>query len=164
MSYLTRGGINIDENYVKFKTNIDWYNMSDLVYLTLYEAIKAFLVKIEDQEFQSSAVVTQEFVDSIGGVGYVEQGMHESKEVANPFAGQGFVELIGVDDDGKLIFSDPIIDTKSTVYTVPEAEGTVYLDMIGTLKSLILQYDECEWEEYKGWWAKASQIVPYLWD
>lgn len=138
--------------------------MSDLVYLTLYEAIKAFLGKIEGLEFQSSAVVTQEFVDSIGGVGYVEEGMHESREVANPFEGHGFVELIGVDDDGKLIFSDPIVDTKSTVHTVPEPEGTVYLDMIGTLKSLILQYDECEWDDYKGWWAKASQIVPYLWD
>lgn len=138
--------------------------MSDLVYLTLYEAIKAFLGKIEDQEFQSSPVVTQEFVDSIGGVGYVEEGMHESKEVANPFMGQGFVELIGVDDDGELIFSDPIIDTKETVHTVPEPEGTVYLDMIGTLESLIRQYDACEFDDYKGWWAKASQIVPYLWD
>ena len=50
----------MSENYVKFKTNIEWYDMKTLIYLTLYECLVAFLQKIVDGETSGNPIMSKE--------------------------------------------------------------------------------------------------------
>ena len=68
-------------------------------------------------------------------------------------------------ENGDIIFSEPrYIPEDATVMTVPLDRETVCVDMPATLEALIAAYDAADWDEKADWWAKASQIVPYMWD
>jgi hypothetical protein len=56
----------MSENYVKFKTNIEWYEMKTLIYLTLYECLVAFLQKIVDGKVTSDPIMSKEEAEEIG--------------------------------------------------------------------------------------------------
>ena len=56
----------MSEDYVKFKTNIEWYNMKTLIYLTLYECLVAFLQKIVEGKVTSNPIMSKEEAEEIG--------------------------------------------------------------------------------------------------
>jgi len=47
----------MSENYVRFETNIKWYNIKDLVHIMLYQVIEQFLEKVNKGETNSDPVV-----------------------------------------------------------------------------------------------------------
>ena len=125
------------ENYVKYKTNIKWYHMKDLMYLTLYNCLVAFLPKLKEAPCPGYPVMGKEEAESVGAI-YVEE----------------LPVLEG--------FSDPPGATNA----IEEPDGTVFLDKVPTIERLIQECpvdseDPWEWDQ---WWAKANWIVPELWD
>ena len=130
----------MSENYVKYKTNIEWYHMKDLMYLTLYNCLVAFLPKLKDAPFPGHPVMGKEKAESVGAIYF------EDKE-----------ELPVLE-----CFSDP----PGTTNAFEEPDGTVFIEMVPTIERLIRECpadseDPSDWDD---WWAKANWIVPYLWD
>jgi len=125
------------ENYVKYKTNIKWYHMKDLMYLTLYNCLVAFLPKLKEAPCPGYPVMGKEEAESVGAI-YVEE---------LPVL-EGFGDLPG------------------SANAIEEPDGTVFVDKVPTIERLIQECpvdseDPWEWDQ---WWAKANWIVPELWD
>ena len=127
----------MSKSYVKYKTNIEWYHMKDLMYLTLYNCLVAFLPKLKDAPFPGYPVMGKEEAESVGAI-YVEE---------LPVL-EGFGDLPG------------------SANAIEEPDGTVFVDKVPTIERLIQECpvdseDPWEWDQ---WWAKANWIVPELWD
>lgn len=56
------------------------------------------------------------------------------------------------------------IDEDATELSISTNRAMVFVRMPATLEHLIAAYDAAEWDEKSDWWAKASQIVPHMWD
>ena len=130
----------MSENYVKYKTNIEWYHMKDLMYLTLYNCLVAFLPKLKDAPFPGYPVMGKKEAESVGAIYF------EDKEELPVL--EGFDDLPG------------------SVNAIEEPDGTVFVKMVPTIERLIQECpvdseDPWDWDD---WWAKANWIVPYLWD
>ena len=130
----------MSKSYVKYKTNIEWYHMKDLMYLTLYNCLVAFLPKLKDAPFPGHPVMSKKKAESVGAIYF------EDKE-----------ELPVLD-----CFSDP----PGTTNAIEEPDGTVFVKMVPTIERLIRECpadseDPWDWDD---WWAKANWIVPWLWD
>jgi len=152
----------MSENYVKFKTNIGWYEMKTLVHLTLYECLAAFLRKIVNGDTWGEPVMAQELADELGASYTIEDP--KGKTIPNPFYGTESFGFNGFDEHGDFIFGEPEIDTNKTITTVPLGKGIVAANIGPALDSLISEYNACEYDELDAWFDKASKIVPFLWD
>jgi hypothetical protein len=151
----------MDTNYVKFKTNIKWYNAKDLVYLTLMECFKLFLLKMKEGKTTGQPIMEQELADELGASYTIED--RTPRTVPNPFYGE-VLHTMEIDEKGGVVFSEGEIQTSKTVTTVPMEEGLVAADLAPALESLISEYDALEFDDLNEWYAKASKIVPFLWD
>ena len=154
----------MSEDYVKIETNIKWYNTSDILYLVLYQYLVGFLGKLKEQDFVGMPMMSKTKADEIGAVYNIDESDYVAKELPHPCAGEEVYTLHGLDENGEFIFSNPeIISKDAKVMSVPMDRETVCIDMPATLEALIAAYEAAEWD--KGdWWAKASQIVPHMWD
>jgi|SRR5210317_588433 hypothetical protein len=155
----------MSEDYVKIETNIKWYNTSDILYLVLYQYLVGFLGKIKERDFVGMPMMSRTKADEIGAVYNIDESDYVAKELPHPCAGEEVYTLHGLDENGELFFSDPeIISKDAKVMSVPMDRETVFVDMPATLEALIAAYDAAEWDKKGDWWAKASQIVPHMWD
>lgn len=130
----------MSKNYVKYKTNIEWYHMKDLMYLTLYNCLVAFLPKLKDAPFPGHPVMGKREAESFGAIYF------EDKEELPVLEG----------------FSDP----PGTVNAIEEPDGTVFVKMVPTIERLIRECpvdSEVPWE-WDAWWDRANWVVPHLWD
>lgn len=142
-----------------------WYNTNDILYLVLYQYLMGFLAKLKEQSFLGQPMMSKTQADEIGAVYKIDESDYVAREVRHPSAGEELYTLEGCDENGEIIFSEPRhIPEDATVMTVPFDRGTVFIDMPATLEALIAAYDAADWDERADWWAKASQIVPYMWD
>jgi len=155
----------MSEDYVNIKTNMPWYNTNDIVYLILYQYLMGFLGKIKNRDFVGMPMMSKTKADEIGAVYNIDESDYEAREVPHPCAGEEVYSLHGLDENDELVFSEPThVSEDAMVMTVPMDRETVCIDMPATLESLIAAYDAAEWDEKGDWWAKASQIVPHMWD
>ena len=133
----------MSKSYVKYKTNIEWYHVKDLMYLTLYNCLVAFLPKLKEAPFPGHPVMGKKEAESVGAVYF------EDKK-----------ELPVLEDFGGPPFSFGGTDAS------PIDDSTVFIEMVPTIERLIQECpadseDPWDWDD---WWAKANWIVPYLWD
>ena len=155
----------MSEDYVNIKTNMPWYNTNDIVYLILYQYLMGFLGKIKNRDFVGMPMMSKTKADEIGAVYNINESDYEAREVPHPSAGEEVYSLHGLDENDELVFSEPTrVPEDAMVMTVPMDRETVCIDMPATLESLIAAYDAADWDEKGDWWAKASQIVPHMWD
>jgi len=145
----------MSEDYVKIETNMKWYNTNDIVYLILYQYLVDFLAKIKNRDFVGKPMMSKTKADEIGAVYNIDESDYVARKVPHPCAGE---EVYSLDDEPTHIPKDTM------VMTVPFDRETVLVDMPATLEHLIAAYDAAEWDEKSDWWAKASQIVPHMWD
>lgn len=153
------------EEYVKIKTNMPWYNTDQIIYRILYLYLMGFLAKIKNHTVVAKPSMSKLTADSIGAVYNIDISDYVEREVPHPSAGEEVYSFLGFDEDGEIIFGEPeqiAIDAK--VMTVPLDGDTVLLDLPATLEHFIAEYEANDWDEMSDWWAKASQIVPFLWD
>ena len=165
-----------EEEYVKFEadgksasfeTNVaGWWNMDQVIYVVLYEALKAFLGKLRDgSALDRTRCMNKEFADANGFVYHINMSDYESKEVPHPAAGEVVYGLLGFDENHDLILDEPTqIPADATVHTVPMELGTVDIEIDLTIEKLIKEYDEADYHGKRDWWVKAQAIVPFLWD
>ena len=155
----------MSEDYVKIETNMPWYNTNDIVYLILYQYLMGFLGKIKNRDFVGMPMMSKTKADEIGAVYNIDESDYVAREVPHPCAGEEVYSLHGLDENDELVFSEPThVPKDAMVMTVPMDRETVCIDMPATLESLIAAYDAADWDEKGDWWAKASQIVPHMWD
>ena len=155
----------MSEDYVNIKTNMKWYNTNDILYLILYQYLMGFLAKLKEQSFLGQPMMSKTQADEIGAVYEIDESDYEARVVPHPCAGEEVYSLHGLDENGELVTGEPShIPEDATVMTVPLDRETVCIDMPATLEALIAAYDAADWDEKDDWWAKASQIVPYMWD
>jgi len=152
---------NMSENIVKFKTNICWYDMKTLVYLTVYQCLKAFLKHIVNGDTLGHPVMEQELADELGATYVIED--RTPRTIPNPFLGEKLYTM-EVDENGEFVFSEGKVETSETITTYPMIEGMVAADIKSSLELLISEYEANEYDEMNDWYAKASKIVPFLWD
>ena len=132
----------MSENYVKYKTNIEWYHMKDLMYLTLYNCLVAFLPKLKDAPFPGFPVVSKKYAESVGAIYFEDE---EELPVLDQFSDHGI----------------PV-----NAIPVKEPEGIVFVDTVKTIERLIRECpvdseDPSDWDQ---WWNRSHWIVPWLWD
>jgi hypothetical protein len=132
----------MSKSYVKYKTNIEWYHMKDLMYLTLYNCLVAFLPKLKDAPFPGFPVVSKKYAESVGAIYFEDE---EELPVLDQFSDHG----IPVD-----------------AIPVKEPEVTVFVDMVPNIERLIRvcpvdSEDPSDWDQ---WWNRANWVVPHLWD
>ncbi|MBQ57607.1 hypothetical protein CL642_01285 [bacterium] len=132
----------MSENYVKYKTNIEWYHMKDLMYLTLYNCLVAFLPKLKDAPFPGFPVVSKKYAESVGAIYFEDE---EELPVLDQFSDHGI----------------PV-----NAIPVKEPEGTVFVEMVPTIERLIRECpvnseDPSDWDR---WWDRANWVVRHLWD
>lgn len=132
----------MSENYVKYKTNIEWYHMKDLMYLTLYNCLVAFLPKLKDAPFPGFPVVSKKYAESVGAIYFEDE---EELPVLDQFSDHGI----------------PV-----NAIPVKEPEVTVFVDMVPNIERLIRvcpvdSEDPSDWDQ---WWNRSHWIVPWLWD
>lgn len=137
----------MSEDYVRFKTNIEWYNASNIIYLTTLECFKGFLVKINEDKTNAYPVMSEEFAKEINAT-IKERLDGEPKEIP------------GFSFDG---------EEPRTVYTVPLSKGTVSACIASSLEHMIarwqtIQEDPLSDDDEAQWFDTASKIVPLLWD
>jgi hypothetical protein len=130
----------MSKSYVKYKTNIEWYHMKDLMYLTLYNCLVAFLPKLKDAPFPGHPVMSKKKAESVGAI-YFE------------------------DEDSLPIlkaFSDP----PGTTDASEKPDGMVFVEMVPTIERLIREcpVDSEDPSDWNQWWNSANWIVPLLWD
>ena len=155
----------MSEDYVNIKTNMPWYNTNDIVYLILYQYLMGFLAKIKNRDFVGMPMMSKTKADEIGAVYNIDESDYEAREVPHPCAGEEVYSLHGLDEKDELVFSEPTrVPEDAMVMTVPMDREAVCIDMPATLEALIAAYDAADWDEKSDWWAKASQIVPHMWD
>jgi hypothetical protein len=133
----------MSENYVKYKTNIEWYHMKDLMYLTLYNCLVAFLPKLKEAPFPGYPLMSKEEAESVGAIYFEDK---EELPVLEDFSGPPF--SFGATD------ASPIDDS------------AVFVEMVPTIERLIQEcpVDSEDPSDWDAWWAKANWIVPKLWD
>jgi hypothetical protein len=137
----------MSEDYVRFKTNIEWYNASNIIYLTTLECFKGFLVKINEDKTVAEHVISEEFAKEINAT-IKERLDGEPKEIRN-FSFDG--------------------EEPRTVYNVPLPKGTVSACIASSLEHMIarwqtIQEDPLSDDDEAQWFDTASKIVPLLWD
>lgn len=155
-----------DGKKVSFETNVaGWWNLNSVIYVVLYEALKAFLGKLRDgSAIGGSPEMNKEFADEHGFVYRINESDYESREVPHPAAGEVMYRLIGFDEDGNMLTEQTTTPLDATVYTVPMEHGRVCINMALTIEKLIKEYEEADYFEKCDWWAKAQAIAPFLWD
>lgn len=140
----------MSENYVKFKTNIEWYEMKTLIYLTVYECLVAFLQKIVDGKTCGDPIMSKELAEELGATYVIDD--QEPIVYPNPNYGKEHFSFDGLDEDGNVLSTSPL-------------GPDIAIANLGTaLESLISEYDACEYDEYGAWFERASKVVPFLWD
>ncbi len=158
----------MSEDYVKIETNMKWYNTNDIVYLILYQYLMGFLAKIKNRDFVGQPMMSKTKADEIGAVYNIDESDYVARKVPHPCAGEEVYTLLGphpLDPEGEVRFSEPTrVPEDAMVMTVPMDRETVLVDMPATLEALIAAYEAADWDEKSDWWAKASQIVPHMWD
>lgn len=132
----------MSKSYVKYKTNIEWYHMKDLMYLTLYNCLVAFLPKLKDAPFPGFPVVSKKYAESVGAIYFEDE---EELPVLDQFSDHGI----------------PV-----NAIPVKEPEVTVFVDMVPNIERLIRvcpvdSEDPSDWDQ---WWNRSHWIVPWLWD
>ena len=132
----------MSKSYVKYKTNIEWYHMKDLMYLTLYNCLVAFLPKLKDAPFQGHPVMSKKKAESVGAIYFEDE---EELPVLDQFSDHGI----------------PV-----NAIPVKEPEGIVFTDTVKTIEKLIRECpvdseDPSDWDQ---WWDSANWIVPWLWN
>jgi hypothetical protein len=132
----------MSKSYVKYKTNIEWYHMKDLMYLTLYNCLVAFLPKLKDAPFPGFPVVSKKYAESVGAIYFEDE---EELPVLDQFSDHGI----------------PV-----NAIPVKEPEVTVFVDMVPNIERLIRvcpvdSEDPSDWDQ---WWNRANWVVPHLWD
>ena len=152
----------MSENYVKFKTNIEWYEMKTLIYLTVYECLVAFLQKIVDGKTWGDPIMSKELAEELGATYVIDD--QEPIVYPNPNYGKEHFSFDGLDEDGNVLSTNLGIDTAKTHTTVPFGPDTAIANLGTALESLISEYDACEFDEYGAWFERASKVVPFLWD
>ena len=73
----------MSEDYVKFKTNIEWYEMKTLIYLTVYECLVAFLQKIVDGKTCGDPIMAKELAEELGATYVIDD--QEPKDLGSGF-------------------------------------------------------------------------------
>lgn len=155
----------MSENYVNIKTNMPWYNTNDILYLILYQYLMGFLGEVKKQGFVGMPMMSKTQADEIGAVYTITESDYEAREVPHPCAGEEVYSLHGLDESGELVIGEPTrVPKDAMTMTVPMDRTTVCINMSATLEALIAAYEAAEWDEKSTWWAKASQIVPFMWD
>ena len=152
----------MSENYIKFKTNIEWYEMKTLIYLTVYECLVAFLQKIVDGKTTSNPIMSKEEAEEIGATYVIDD--EEPITYPNRNYGKEHFSFDGLDEDGDVLSTNLGIDTAKTHTTVPLGPDVAIANLGPALESLISEYNACEYDEYGAWFERASKVVPFLWD
>ena len=155
----------MSEDYVKIETNMKWYNTNDIIYLILYQYLVGFLGKIKNRDFVGQPMMSKTEADEIGAVYDIDESDYVAREAPHPCAGEEVYTVHGLDENDELVLGvSTSIPKDAKVMTVPFDRETVFVDMTATLEDLIAAYDAAEWDDKGDWWAKASQIVPHMWD
>ena len=155
----------MSEDYVKIETNMKWYNTNDIIYLILYQYLVGFLGKIKNRDFVGQPMMSKTEADEIGAVYDIDESDYVAREAPHPCAGEEVYTVHGLDENDELVLGEPMkISKDAKVMTVPFDRETVLVDMTATLEHLIAAYDAADWDGKRKWWAKASQIVPYMSD